>query len=574
MDTVRLYERKGPVRMVYKRLSAFLLVCFLCLNSLAFVEDQKEITVKKNLLKTEYGTEFSWDVVTQTEESLARFAALCLRDLSAGMDPAVFRIEKVSDIYVYNLSNTPTLYLHTPVYDWNVYTIVTDTLSAYQNNPVSGDRVTAFIAYMEENAGWESPLRVDPARMAEYMTYEPETAASLLEKGGKESLFRHADNVYSFSCGWAAFRFQDFAGYISPTGEILDGGWNMVASFGDEGYAVVYRGETNTYGFAQSNEDGTYKGSWGIIDTEGNEVLPVEYDLVETPYDYPFVLVRNKEKQYQFFDLEKKAFFQPEDPEIVCTGHRCSDGFIAAFKGKLDEKMRVMGVNSEGKWGYINSEGKTVIPCIYESVGYVWYDGLATARIDGKTGVIDRKGNTVIPFTWDSISLDYERIIAKRDGKSFLLDRTGTILLSFNDDYVSATKYGFLLIYKDFNNDMGMMDQNGKEILPREYYSIRVLSDHLATVGKTGEDNAKTYGIIDYLTGEMVFPMVCEEIENESDGRSAFLQLGYYGYMDENRKTVISPQYLKQKSFSDGIAPVMTDSGEWIIIDRDGNRVY
>ena len=56
-------------------------------------------------------------------------------------------------------------------------------------------------------------------------------------------------------------------------------------------------------------------------------------------------------------------------------------------------------VYKDGKWGYIDTTGKEIVPCQYE-----WYgnfsDGLAALYKDGKYGYIDTTGKVVIPFVF------------------------------------------------------------------------------------------------------------------------------------------------------------------------------
>ena len=48
----------------------------------------------------------------------------------------------------------------------------------------------------------------------------------------------------------------------------------------------------------------------------------------------------------------------------------------------------------DGKFGFIDSTGKTVIPAKFEQV-YFFHEGLAPVRIEGKWGFVDRRGNLV-----------------------------------------------------------------------------------------------------------------------------------------------------------------------------------
>ena len=55
-----------------------------------------------------------------------------------------------------------------------------------------------------------------------------------------------------------------------------------------------------------------------------------------------------------------------------------------------------------GKWGYINKEGKEVIPRKYDCI-WSFSEGLAKVELDGKYGVIDKKGDEIIPCKYDEV---------------------------------------------------------------------------------------------------------------------------------------------------------------------------
>ncbi len=48
-------------------------------------------------------------------------------------------------------------------------------------------------------------------------------------------------------------------------------------------------------------------------------------------------------------------------------------------------------VQLNGKWGFINKEGKEVIPCKYD-VAFEFNEGLALVQLNGKFGYIDING--------------------------------------------------------------------------------------------------------------------------------------------------------------------------------------
>lgn len=73
------------------------------------------------------------------------------------------------------------------------------------------------------------------------------------------------------------------------------------------------------------------------------------------------------------------------------------------------------------KYGYINTKGEEIIPCIYDYV-YYFEEGLAVVEKDSKKGYIDKEGKEVIPCVYDNAS-DFANGIAtvQKDGIWYIL---------------------------------------------------------------------------------------------------------------------------------------------------------
>lgn len=60
-------------------------------------------------------------------------------------------------------------------------------------------------------------------------------------------------------------------------------------------------------------------------------------------------------------------------------------------------------VKSNGKYGFINTKGEVVVPCIYD-LAHSFYEGYATVESNGKWGVVDKKGRVIIQPIYDYVS--------------------------------------------------------------------------------------------------------------------------------------------------------------------------
>ncbi|MDR1120865.1 MAG: WG repeat-containing protein [Dysgonamonadaceae bacterium] len=58
--------------------------------------------------------------------------------------------------------------------------------------------------------------------------------------------------------------------------------------------------------------------------------------------------------------------------------------------------------NEDGKYGYIDDEGKEVVPFQYDDA-WRFSEGLASVELDGKYGFIDKTGKVVIPIIYEMV---------------------------------------------------------------------------------------------------------------------------------------------------------------------------
>ncbi len=73
----------------------------------------------------------------------------------------------------------------------------------------------------------------------------------------------------------------------------------------------------------------------------------------------------------------------------------------ANAQGKSDEARNLFPIEQNKKWGYIDRDGKTVIPPQFE-FAEEFSEGLALVQLNGKWGFIDASGTLVIDARYSS----------------------------------------------------------------------------------------------------------------------------------------------------------------------------
>lgn len=223
--------------------------------------------------------------------------------------------------------------------------------------------------------------------------------AYIKTKDGKlHSLVEDYYLTWGATSGLREIKVNNKWGYADvETGEIaIPPQWNFVCDFYD-GYAHV----ANNY----YNNRRTKTGKHGIINTNGEYVLPIEYNY-------------------------------------------CSDSAIRYTDG---ETQYLFIVAKDGLYGVINNKNKIIIPLQYSKISY---EGFFICKKDKKYGALDLFGNVVLPFEYSEISYKPhgDNFICKIGRRYGVVDLSGREIVPFKYTvyrYDSETKkYSFGVMYK------------------------------------------------------------------------------------------------------------------------------
>ncbi|MDO5090957.1 MAG: WG repeat-containing protein [Cardiobacteriaceae bacterium] len=209
------------------------------------------------------------------------------------------------------------------------------------------------------------------------------------------------------------------------------------------------------------------------------------------------------------------------DPAYTQTGiHGFGDGLLA--------------VEKNGRWGFINRQGRLVIPAEYEETnGFA--ESKAAVKLDGLWGVIDTSGKLLVQPRYQSAHRYFSGLLpVSKNGKNFIaLDHRGheTALPLWH----SVPPTPLIHFHSDDLKKTGYKDHSGNIVVPARYdKGERHFSDDMAAV-KKGEH----WGFIDADGNERIAP----------------------------RYTIPSGQW--RLTFNDGLAKVALD-GQTIYIDKQG----
>ncbi|MDR0325079.1 MAG: WG repeat-containing protein [Oscillospiraceae bacterium] len=285
-------------------------------------------------------------------------------------------------------------------------------------------------------------------------------------------------------------------------------------------------------------------GKWGFIDKTGKEIIPLIYDEVSYFSD-GLARVRIIGEGTGFIDRTGKLVI----PLIY--------SHASVFSGD----MAIVSDNS-GTF-YIDKDGNKLASVDSKYTVDYWNDnnyseGIALTHDNGKYGFIDSMGKDVIPPTYDAIFPFADGLAKVRfGGKHGFIDKTGKEIVPPKYDFVGDFSNGIATIRLD--GKWGCIDNTGKEIVPPTHVFTVLFSEGFAQVNIGGK-----YGFID-LTGKEIIPPVYDLAWQFSEGLAAVRKGEKWGYIDPTGKEVIPIAFEHATSFSDGVAAVKLD-GKWAIL--------
>lgn len=287
---------------------------------------------------------------------------------------------------------------------------------------------------------------------------EREGLYGFIDKQGNEVIPCKFTYAHSFSEGLAAVQMADADG-ISKVG--------YIDSKGNETIHCIYNVADGMHPFSKGiavvmDEQGFLGG----VDAKGKEILPFVYGDIQV-FDNVIVTREATSQSYRLLDK---------------TGNEISTSVYDAI---YPSDSGLIIVVKDGKSGFINQEGKEVIPLTfdayfdeYSDAGWVagcnpFVEGVSIVRLNGKYGAIDEQGNEIVPYIYDEI-WDFSEgfAVAKIGDKWGYIDTKGNS--TFSQDEIAAaglreTKHNEEV--KNIEDNVSLVDNQTKSIVQKSDFS-------------------------------------------------------------------------------------------------------
>lgn len=337
---------------------------------------------------------------------------------------------------------------------------------------------------------------------------------------------------------------------------------------------------------------------WGYKDAAGKIVVAPKYEFEAFPFSDGVAIVRNS-------GLKGYGVVDASGNEIVPPQYTYAFSFVNGMAKVCTGGKDIYGTN--GKWGFIDTKGKVVIPLQYDRIdgnfendsyasatlnkkqmiidktgtvitfpscdellGTFYKSNLAVATKGGRYGMVDKTGKVIIPFDYEELfGMSEGLMAAKKNGLWGFIDEKNTWAIQPQFKFGSFFENGFAVMMKDFG-EYGCITKNGKVTIPFVYNNMYPQSQ-IKTPIVVVKKNDKI-GLMHPFSGAIIAPIKYEEIADFEEGLAQMVFNKKYGFINTAGKEVIPAIYEYATSFHDGLACVELHD-KYGFIDKTGKIV-
>ena len=379
--------------------------------------------------------------------------------------------------------------------------------------------------------------------------------------------------IGDFCNGYASVQRNDNEyGLINTKGEI-------VIPFGKYNYIWdVYCGVAEV---EVRNSTGDYKSYYGYVDTSGKEVVPIgKYDRIDWREQYNCIVRVIKGDKFGYVDkrngkeitpiafdyskIDKFSMYNSEDMTVIKTDTKVyiynEESHVVNITTSFSDigffSEGLCAVIADGKVGFINKEGKEVIPCKFDeqfgAYGIKFEGGLCNL----KDKLINMDGDIVKEFPGYYASyvgseryvLTYTKgwvhsVMIDKYGKTLFKGEGGSLIETLSTEFPIAVR----------ENLWGFMDENGKLVIPYQFQQQYMFHNGFATIEEpvsnsvhrsSGNSSSSSSGGC-YIATAVYGSYDCPEVWTLRRYRDDVLDNSWYGRLFIRAYYAISPRLVK-----------------------------
>lgn len=317
------------------------------------------------------------------------------------------------------------------------------------------------------------------------IVYKDYGQCGIVDRNGKIIVPTDCQEVNYPTDGMIRFRRNNLYGFYDTSGNIaIQPQYRTVSGFSNGLATVIVDFDSNTfgYGFIDRNNNIVIEPKFqyayafsegtaivknydrlGMIDTNGNEVLPIKYIDITPMRNGRFFAVDALSEKAALFDNR----FRQLTPFVYDKILSFNEDFYVVERDSMKTYLDTKGkerfgfydiaapftdgyamVSRNGKYGIINNRGKIILPIQYDNSGfrsmlYIFSENIAMVEKDGKYGFVNKSGQVVIPIVYESAQHCTEGVIpVQQYGMWAFIDKNGKQLTDFVFDAASYFEWG------------------------------------------------------------------------------------------------------------------------------------
>jgi hypothetical protein len=318
---------------------------------------------------------------------------------------------------------------------------------------------------------------------------------------------------------------------------------------------------------------------YGLADSDGALIYPVDNDAVYNQENYRYYTVK-KGNLYGIYFVNGKKKTGIEFEKVYADGV----GYVMATKNRKAGVFDLQGnqivafdydpefimqyrigfrVTKNKKRGIVGKKGEILVPAKYDDVDPFYETGLGEfvkVKSDGKFGIVNLEGKTIIPveFGWIGEEKGLLKVLTA-DKRVGLYDKTGKVVIPADYRWItdSDTENSNIIVLKKQDNTYNFLNKKTLQVVLTEnvsnYGHIPNQDGLLNPFSSSGKPlsfvkgkNGKI-GLLNEITGLLDVPMTYDDIMQHFDmGKHVYFSVRKgkkHGLIDEKNKAVIPLEY-------------------------------
>ena len=322
-------------------------------------------------------------------------------------------------------------------------------------------------------------------------------------------------------------------------------------------------------------------GKYGLINLNGKQILPCEYDNITVIQGIENSLIIEKNGQKGLCNDSGSVLIEPQYTEIKNLGETYKDGYIT--------------VNSEGKYGVISATKQQILENKFDEIKQIYLGSNYLVIEGGKEKLVNSSGETLIENGFDDIKSNTTRgVIFVLNNLYGEMSTSGEILIEAKYQDLKQVKEGIYIAKQ--NDKYGIIDESIQEKLPFSYTGITyndkanlfIAEDENFQTSIIDKDyNVKLIGVLVDITTDYIrmrinneykyFNLNCEEIPSTEALKDNTLFLkkenDKYGYVDKNGNVIVDYIYDDATEQNEYGFVAVKQNGLWGSLNKDGQTI-